>query len=449
MLKYIVTIVWVLLVGCLGYLPEQSDFYLIVLFYGPLFLLYLSTYRLFKTHHDILYFVFVAIFLRLILIFAFPNLSDDIYRFLWDGHLINEGINPYLYTPQEWFDQQGDEESIYHLLFPHLNSPDYYSVYPPVCQYIFALCARLGFGSVYWSSVLMKAIFLIAEIITIYFLLKLLKLLHIPQQKVLLYALNPLIIIEFAGNLHFEAVMITFLTMALWFYMRQRSKMFSLSMAMAIGVKLLPLMFLPFFIRRFRRTKLLVGLGLLMTTLIFLFLPFLNKDLFIHLGSSIGLYLQKFEFNASIYYLVRWIGFQFSGFNIIQTAGPVLSLIAIIIIVSLALLERPRKMQHVFRVLLLAFSAYLFLSTTVHPWYLGIPIVLSIFTPYRYPIFWSALIMGTYINYSYHPYHENLWVVFIEYSIVYVILLMEVFRVPLVRHIVGGIILVYRRIFNR
>src|SRR5690606_7832413 len=124
--------------------------------------------------------------------------------------------------------------------------------------------------------------------------------------------------------LHFEAVMITFLTMALWFYMRQRSKMFSLSMAMAIGVKLLPLMFLPFFIRRFRRTKLLVGLGLLMTTLIFLFLPFLNKDLFSHLGSSIGLYLQKFEFNASIYYLVRWIGFQFSGFNIIQTAGPVL-----------------------------------------------------------------------------------------------------------------------------
>jgi hypothetical protein len=147
--------------------------------------------------------------------------------------------------------------------------------------------------------------------------------------------------------------------------------------------------------------------------------------------------------------VIRWLGFQIKGYNIIQTIGPLLSLITLMIILSLAFLEKPKKMQHVFRVLLLAFSAYLFLSTTVHPWYLGIPILLSIFTPYRYPIFWSALIMGTYINYSYDPYHENLWIVFAEYAIVFPILLMEVFRIPLVRHLVGGSILLYKSIFSR
>lgn len=448
-MKYIISITWVFLICCLGYIPQQSNFYFIILCYLPLFVIYLTTYRLYKSHHDVLYFVFLSIFLRLTLVFAFPNLSDDIYRFLWDGHLIKDGQNPFSQTPREWYSSLPAKETIYHLIFPHLNSPDYYSIYPPVCQAIFALCAKLGFGSIYWSSVLMKVIFLISETITIYFLLKLLKLLHIPQSRVLLYALNPLIIIEFAGNLHFEAIMITFLTMAFWFYVRQRSKMFSLSMAMAIGVKLLPVMFLPFFIRRFRPRKLVVGFSLLLATLFLLFLPFMSNDLFRHLGESINLYFRKFEFNASIYYLIRWLGFQIKGYNIIQTIGPLLSLITLIIILSLAFLEKPRKIQHVFRVLLLAFTAYLFLSTTVHPWYLGIPILLSIFSPYRYPIFWSALIMGTYINYSYDPYHENLWMVFAEYAIVFPILLMEVFRIPLVRHLVGGSILLYKRVFNR
>lgn len=433
-----------LLVACLGYLPEQSDFYLIFFLYAPLFGLYLITYRLYTSHHDVLYFIFVALVLRCILIFAFPNLSDDIYRFLWDGHLINEGINPYLYTPTEWMNKLGDGESIYHLLYPHLNSPDYYTIYPPVCQGIFALCAKLDFDNIYWSSVFMKTIFLVAETTTIYFLLKLVQLLHIPQHRVLLYALNPLIIIEFAGNLHFEALMIMFLTMAFWFYIRQRSKMFSLSMAMSIGTKLLPLMFLPFFLRRFRRNKLLLGFLLLLTTLTLLFLPFLSYDFIIHLGTSINLYFQKFEFNASIYYLIRWIGFRIRGYNIIQTAGPVLSILTFIIIIYLAAMEKPKKMQHVFRVLLLSFSTYLFLSTTIHPWYLGIPILLSVLTHYRYPIFWSAVVIGTYINYSYEPYHENLWVVFIEYGVVYFVLFLEVFRINILRWTFNKVLNLYR-----
>ncbi|MBK8502804.1 MAG: hypothetical protein IPL46_11605 [Saprospiraceae bacterium] len=447
-MKYIISIIWVVLISYLGYIPRQGDFFTIFLLYIPLFGLYLATYRIYKSHHDLLFFVFLSIFLRFILVFAFPNLSDDIYRFVWDGQLINDGISPFLYTPREWIDSLPQGESIYHLLFPQLNSPDYYSIYPPVCQAIFAFCAKLGFGSIYWSAVIMKGLFLVAEITTIYFLLKIVRLLRIPKQRVLLYALNPLIILEFAGNLHFEAIMIMFLTMAFWFYIRQRSKMFSLAMAMAIGVKLLPLMFLPFFIRRFRPKKLIIGFVLLFTTLFLLFLPFINQQLVTHLGSSINLYFQKFEFNASIYYLIRWIGFRIKGYNIIQTLGPILSILTLIIILTLAFIEKPKKIQHVFRVLLLAFSTYLFLSTTIHPWYLGIPILLSVLTHYRYPIFWSALIIGTYINYSYNPYHENLWVVLIEYALVFMIVLTEVFRVPLVRLSYEKLLVGYRYFFR-
>lgn len=432
-LKYIFATAWVVLVSALGYWPEQHEFFKIIGLYIPLFILYLTTYRLFRSHHDVLFFIFIAIGARAMLLFAFPNLSDDIFRFVWDGHLINDGINPFLHTPSEFLHTLDSEHTIYHLLYPQLNSPDYYSIYPPICQGIFALCAKVFPNSIYWSAVLMKLIFLIAETATIYFLLKLVQLMHIPHGRVLLYALNPLIIIEFAGNLHFEALMILFLVMAFWFYMRQRSKMFSISIALSIGVKLLPLMFIPFFVRRFRRQKLVWGATIIAVIMLLMFLPFASKDMLSHLLESLNLYFQTFEFNASLYYVARWLGYQLVGYNMIDIVGPLLSLIAMIIILCLAYFERPKKMQHLYRVLLLAFTTYLFFTTTIHPWYLGIPIMVSVLTHYRYPIFWSALIILTYINYSYIPYHENMWVVAFEYLIISGIILTEVFRIPIVK----------------
>jgi len=68
---------------------------------------------------------------------------------------------------------------------------------------------------------------------------------------------------------------------------------------------------------------------------------------------------------------------------------------------------------------LLSISLYLVCATLVHPWYLSLAIVLSVFTKYRYPILWSALICLTYLNYSYAEYHENLWIVALEYLAVF------------------------------
>ena len=62
-----------------------------------------------------------------------------------------------------------------------------------------------------------------------------------------------------------------------------------------------------------------------------------------------------------------------------------------------------------------AICIYLFLATTIHPWYAILPLALSVFTKYRFTIVWTGLIWLTYINYNYAEYHENLWIVALEY----------------------------------
>jgi hypothetical protein len=80
--------------------------------------------------------------------------------------------------------------------------------------------------------------------------------------------------------------------------------------------------------------------------------------------------------------------------------------------------------------MLFAFSFYLFFSTTVHPWYLATLLILSVFTNYKFPIVWSFVIILSYLAYlqlNNADKSENLWVIAIEYLIVYSVLIWEVF----------------------
>ena len=68
--------------------------------------------------------------------------------------------------------------------------------------------------------------------------------------------------------------------------------------------------------------------------------------------------------------------------------------------------------------MLFAVSFYFLLSTTVHPWYIATPLLLGIFSKYRFPIVWSFVVMLSYSAYGKDGFDENLWLVGLEYFIV-------------------------------
>ncbi len=416
-------LLFLILTFVFGNYIEQSNFSLPL--YFSWFGLYLFIVFRQAENNNIFFFLFVAGLARVILIPAFPLLSDDIYRFIWDGRLILNGENPFHFLPTEILNKQLDFQGLNEKLLLQLNSPNYYTIYPPLCQAIFGLTEFTAGNSIQLSSFILKTIMVGFEIGTLYFLYHILLRLQLPVKASLLYALNPLIIIEISGNLHFEGAMIFFLSVSIFFMLKKKWIGSAFFFALSVASKLLPLMFLPLILKHYGWEKgikycLLVGLFSLL-----LFIPLLNQIFVQNFSNSLDLYFQKFEFNASIYYIGRWIGELSKGYNIIQELGPALGIISFLSILLLAFWKKLSSHSDLLVGMLFSFCIYLFLGTTIHPWYLSVPIFLSCFTNFRFVIFWSALIMLTYLNYCSEVYSENLGMVTLEYFLVFGILIWE------------------------
>jgi alpha-1,6-mannosyltransferase len=439
---------------------ERSDFIKLISLYTGLFFFSWKLYQIKKT--DFWFLAGLALVFRLLFIGAIPNLSQDFYRFIWDGRMLAAGWNPYLYLPENLIAAGTapifQAEELYNGMGQ--LSASHYTNYPPLNQLIFALAGLFSKSGILGAVMLMRVVIIAADVGTLFLSKKILEDLGLPGSRAFLYILNPFVIIELTGNLHFEGVMVFFLVLSLYLLHKKKwigsAVMFSLS----VLLKLLPLLFLPLLFGYFTKRRdffkgveedptyklekksgvpkavnfdfgfwklssyyLIVG-GLIVLG----FLPFLSMELVSNFSASVGLWFQKFEFNASIYYLVRWIGFQVKGYNIIATAGKVLPVIVILVLLSLSFFKKNNSLERLITSMMLGVSIYFFFSTTIHPWYIATPLVLSIFTKYRFTLVWSFAVIFSYYAYSNEQFKENLWLVGLEYLLVFGVFLYEIYK---------------------
>ncbi|MGA8854219.1 MAG: glycosyltransferase 87 family protein, partial [Christiangramia sp.] len=293
---------------------ERTDFFKLITLYAALCFLSFKLIQQLKANLRLL--VGLAIIFRLIFLFALPNLSQDYLRFIWDGRLIAEGWNPYRYIPSELIEIQNFSISQSRELINGMGSlsASHFSNYPPLNQLIFAISGWLSASSILGSVIIFRFSIILADIGTLVFGRKLLKSVGFPEHQIFWYLLNPFVILEMTGNLHFESVMVFFLILSLFLLHKGRWFWSALVLGLSISVKLLPLMFLPLLFRYFVRSSSDLNFGKLVSyyiicisTVIISFLPFYSAEVVSNFLSSIGLWFGKFEFNASIYYIIRWI----------------------------------------------------------------------------------------------------------------------------------------------
>jgi len=402
----------------IGYHIERSDFLQIIGVYSSLFLIAFILQK-YNTPDNFRILLLSGILFRLCLIFSIPALSDDFYRFVWDGRIQHLGINPFDFTPAQFIKQHADP--LLHKIFPYLNSPDYYSVYPQICQSIFKIASGIGGDSLYRTVFILKSAIFLSELGTIFLLKKLLSARIKANSLQLIYILNPLVIIELSGNIHFEAFMIFFMLLAVWLFNNQRYISSAGALSLAIQAKLLPLIFIPLLFRQIGLKKTIkYAIVCLIITSVLSLLLLNSTERFAHFAESLRLYYGKFEFNGSFYLLFRSIGQGILAYNPIAVLSKIMFLFALSGMIW-AYSRKFELLNGMFWLLII----YMAFSAVIHPWYLTPLVALSAFIRFRFALIWSAMIPLSYYTYSVIPYRENYWFTGIEYLIVIGFLIWE------------------------
>lgn len=332
----------------------------------------------------------VAALLRLAVLPMGTTLSDDFYRYFWDGREVLEGRSPYAATPEELVAAEGLRPGDAELL-AGMNSNSFRSVYPPVSQASFALGWALSDGTAAGAVVALRAIFGAVDLLAVGVLLWVLRRLGRHPGWALLYAWHPLAVVEGVGAMHTEALLALPLLAAVGLALPRtvgskaekaprsaappRSLAVAgagLAVAAAAGVKLFPLAAAAVIGARLRgRARVLFVAATAVATVVLL-APLLGPPHGAGVRESLALYAGYFSFNNPIFDGLHQ-GFQRAGLDS-GAASRLASklLLGVFGLVTLAVIFRAwrgRDLRRLPGLLMVMFGAYLVCSPTVHPWY--------------------------------------------------------------------------------
>lgn len=356
-------------------------------------------------------------------LFAPTNLSQDVYRFIWDGKLILNGYNPHDFRPKELINQMGFSSSNWRELYRGMGplSQGNYSCYPFVTQVYSLITAVIPF---FWIQVLvMKVLFIGTFALTIQSNRKLLEFLKLEKHYLHLFWLNPLVLIEGLGNLHFEWVMLCFVVCGIYNLTQTHYKKAAIFITLSIQAKLIPLLILPFFVRTLGWKKsVLFGL-----TVVLLF--FASSLIFIHPSNvsnfleSIKLYYGRFEFNSPIFAFYLDYGYWKFGYHPIGPYARRLAFYGFLALVAFCFyrLKKSEDWKVFFSRMAWATTVYYLFATTVHPWYLIFPLFFAVFSQNKLTIYWSFLVFLSYFFYDSNLKAYYDWIRISEYSILLIL----------------------------
>ena len=230
----------------------------------------------------------LALLFRLTLLPSTPDLSDDIYRYLWDGWVQVHGINPYRYAPSD-----PALAALRDPLYPPINHPDLPTTYPPLCELLFAAVAFVS-----RTVVAMKAVMTLAEIGTWYLVVRIWALRGLSLARLLLYLWNPLVILEVSGSGHNDIVGVGLLLYSGLLIILGRPGVSIAALGSSVAAKYFPVIVLPAWLRGSpKRLWAVVPLVWLL-----LWGPYLKAGS--RLFTGLAAYARHWEANA---FLFRWL----------------------------------------------------------------------------------------------------------------------------------------------
>lgn len=340
-----------------------------------------------------------AIVFRLTLVGAAPTLSDDLYRYQWEGRIQVAGWNPYLVTPADPRLAELRDSNFARLPGPHIPT-----VYPPLAELYF-----YGLGLLAHELAAFKWAAVGLDLAALGMLLLLLGACGQPPVRVLIYAWCPLVVMEFAGSGHYDALALVTLLLANLLIIRKRPGASMAALAAATLAKWFAGLALPVFAvrSRWRWLAAFAGTGVLLT------LPYAGAGRGLLRG--LEAYAEQYRNNESLFALLSWA----SGRDDVA-AG-----LALGIVVGLAL-HAARQRTEPLRACYWLVGATLLLAPSVFPWYVTWLVPFLCFYPNPAGLLFTVtVLLSHHVVTGYRAsgvWHYEPWVVALEYVPVYALL---------------------------
>lgn len=359
--------------------------------------------------------------------------DNDIWRYIWDGHVWAHGINPYLYAPsdarldalagessepeensEDEVVAESDEETpvaetelnkdatdgreIWSDIRDNVNYADVTTIYPPLAQFVFRLSHTFAPGSL----LMIKFLLVVCELVGILFLTLTLRRLELPMTSVILYAWNPLMIKVFAGSGHADAILVATLCATAYFIVRGWKSLAATAFGLAILAKLSPIILVPFVVRRIGWLR-----TLLLAVIVFVgYAPFLSAGQ--NLFAGFLKFAQEWQFNAGAFALIRWLS-EFVSDDPAHLARQISAILILTLVAILAWRDDLSEKMFV-KSAAIVLGATIILSPTVMPWYLSWVLPFAVLARQYVWIYFSALVLTAFhIIIDLNEYTAALW----------------------------------------
>lgn len=293
------------------------------------------------------------------LIFTPPTLSDDMYRYVWDGRVQALGISPYRYPPQAPQLAYLQDEAVWHFI----NRKTAITVYPPAAELAYELLWRIWPDSVRWFQIAAGLAGLLAGGL----LVGLLRALKRSPARVLIYLWSPLLAFETAHAAHVDGLMLPLLVGAWWARARERDSLVGVLLGLATAMKFYPALLLPALWRPYHpqgRWRLPLSFA---AAVCIPYLPYLSRDGW-EMLSFLPQYLRE-QFNVGP--LVSLLFSLFTHFKVNPQQGVMGLLLSILAVMGLAMVLRPAlDAETALRRCLWLIGVYTLLTYNLFSWYL-------------------------------------------------------------------------------
>ncbi|MCJ8344949.1 glycosyltransferase [bacterium] len=329
-------------------------------------------------------------------------ISDDSYRYMWEGYVQQFDVNPYLHAP--------DSPKLDALRWPEFKTPNHASMTAIYPAFSLLLMKWISYFTLDYN--VYKYVFGAFDFLCIPLLLLLMASYKIPSGRVFIYALNPVILFSFAGQAHLDSMMMFFMILALLCFEKKSYPLMWILLALAFCSKYLCFLLVPMFFNRDSYKSFFLFLSLVFIC----FLPYIDAGY--HIFDSFLSFSFAMEYNAFVFSMSKYL---LMGNHLLThlLLGSIALVLSIWLFIS--------RTNPIYPALSVG-AMFLIFAPTIHFWYLSLFLPFLCFVEAPALIFWTVSSGLWYSIYQSAEIVHRPLVSFLEYCPVLLLLSGDLFR---------------------